>query len=353
MFLPSRLLAASAVALSLALSWGCSNEAPVGNGPDAGSSPVNPGSQCLAPKTECNGVCTDVTADKNHCGTCQTKCTGNGGFPATCYQSSCVSSCPAGTTPCNGTCVDLLNDPNSCGSCGNSCGANGSCINGTCSCGLGADKCNTNSCFDLMTSTRHCGNCATSCNNGATCQQGQCGCPAGSASCNGSCAFISADPNRCGPGCGATQQCADAQACVSGSCVCRSGLTACATGCVDTLSDPNNCGGCAGGAGQVCGVGQMCVNGSCTTGGSNLCTAPLSACGRSCVNLNTSPLHCGDCANQCGRDEVCVKPSNAGKAACRQFNAVADCAQCATDQACCPAATPGMLMCVEGATCPQ
>lgn len=91
--------------------------------------------------------------------------------------------------------------------------------------------------------------------------------------------------------------------CSGGECVpaCEPGWGDCdgayATGCEVELTDPDNCGMC----GEVCAVGTVCsVSMGCVTD----CPGTETICGRSCVDTDTSILHCGGC------DMPCASPAN-------------------------------------------
>src|SRR5262245_55966073 len=58
-----------------------------------------------------------------------------------------------------------------------------------------------------------------------------------------------------------------------------------------------HCGRC----GETCPSGQFCENSICTA----VCTANLTACGASCIDLATDKKHCGDCNTPCSRDREC------------------------------------------------
>jgi hypothetical protein len=69
---------------------------------------------CAPGETCCSGWCTDLTASPD-CGVCGRTCTGG----KTCLNRAC--RCPTGTTECNGVCRDLTSDRNNCGTCGRQC----------------------------------------------------------------------------------------------------------------------------------------------------------------------------------------------------------------------------------------
>ena len=162
---------------------------------------------CVCPPGNlCGGVCSNLTNDHDHCGSCNNACPA----AASCIASNCVR--PANAADCNGVCVDLKNDPQNCNACGSPCGPGYSCSNGSCTCSKSI--------------------------------------------CNGACIDTSSDPNNCGA---CNKFCPPGATCQQSSCVCGQGLELCAGQCTDPSSDPNNCGFC----GKVCGVGQPCVNNVC------------------------------------------------------------------------------------------
>lgn len=68
--------------------------------------------------------------------------------------------------------------------------------------------------------------------------------------------------------------------------------------CVDLQSDPAHCGECA----IACGPSEVCNQGVCQAGG---CGA-LTQCGQACIDTATNSLHCGECDAACGADQQCV-----------------------------------------------
>jgi alpha-tubulin suppressor-like RCC1 family protein len=77
---------------------------------------------------------------------------------------------------------------------------------------------------------------------------------------------------------------------------CRPGRLDCnhesGDGCeVNPKTDPANCGAC----GVQCAASEVCG----PTGCADSCTAPLTKCGQSCVDLSADELHCGGCTNAC------------------------------------------------------
>jgi hypothetical protein len=74
-------------------------------------------------------------------------------------------------------------------------------------------------------------------------------------------------------------------------------------------------------------------------------------CGGQCVNTDTDPRFCGDCATNCDIDQVCVMGN------CRNYFGLAACTSCPCMQctmgSCCPAPGGGSVpVCVEGRNCP-
>ena len=138
--------------------------------------------------------------------------------------------------------------------------------------------------------------------------------------------------------------------CVAGSCTrprCALDQTDCGGQCVDIASSPQHCGGCN----QPCGANAVCSEGRCVAG----CAAGLTLCGQSCVDLARDRDHCGKCNEACGADEVCARVEN--KPTCRGFQ-LAGCNHCPCkgcgERTCCVLANAkGALVavCIEG-RCP-
>lgn len=68
------------------------------------------------------------------------------------------------------------------------------------------------------------------------------------------------------------------------------------TACIDLQTDPTHCGDCA----TSCN-GQVCVAGLCQG-----CQDGEVACGTECVDTQTDSQHCGACDHACGGGETCV-----------------------------------------------
>ncbi len=172
-------------------------------------------------------------------------------------QSSVTPTCPSDLFVCNGVCVDVMADPNHCGSCGAACEAGRVCDLGRCVvfCGGERSACG-GACVNTSTNIRHCGACDHACRNDQRCESGACRCPAGLTDCGGFCSDTRSDTNHCG-GCGVA--CARPRLCSESECVCPVGLSECQGQCIDFTSNTNHCGACA----VRCGPGQECVEGRC------------------------------------------------------------------------------------------
>jgi uncharacterized repeat protein (TIGR01451 family)/MYXO-CTERM domain-containing protein len=227
---------------------------------------------CNAGFADCNHLSADgceydtngFPSDRNHCGTCDTRC----GITEICQAGACVpSTCAAGRADCvtpAGDCeTSVASNPSHCGGCGIVCApphATGSCSAGVCtigSCNAGYSDCNGlagDGCeYDqtgFQQDPRNCGSCGSVCapaNGSGTCAAGLCtitGCAPGYEDCNGvaadGCEYdassFSTDPLNCGS-CSVT--CAPSHAtgiCASGSC----GIGGCDAGYVDIDANPAN-----------------------------------------------------------------------------------------------------------------
>jgi hypothetical protein len=80
-------------------------------------------------KSPGNGCETNLSLDRNHCGTCGNKCPTNVANVG-CSSSTCV--CPGTMAVCAGSCVDRSTNASHCGTCGNACAADESCIDQAC-----------------------------------------------------------------------------------------------------------------------------------------------------------------------------------------------------------------------------
>jgi hypothetical protein len=125
--------------------------------------------------------------------------------------------------------------------------------------------------------------------------------------------------------------------CDDGECVCRFGFSLCTGECVDLQSDPMHCGDCD----EACTVGA-CDEGNCDPDGCQESTD----CGGACVDIEHSPLHCGGCDQACAGDELCIEGECVGyqSSDCRSD---LDCGA----GVCCSVEEQGKL-CVDGDLCP-
>ncbi|MFN8665201.1 MAG: hypothetical protein U0075_25190 [Thermomicrobiales bacterium] len=116
------------------------------------------GATCAPGLEACDGVCSDLTTDMLHCGSCGNACVAG----ETCQAGTCATpdsspddqvlapgdtepetggsepepaspSCPEGQVECSGTCADLTTDSLNCGACGVVCGPDVACVSGACS----------------------------------------------------------------------------------------------------------------------------------------------------------------------------------------------------------------------------
>jgi hypothetical protein len=89
------------------------------------------------PGLACDGGLCIVTADPEHCGTCENDCTRLPNIEPTgiaCELGSCIYTCKSGFPDCDKTgtgCTDRSTDPVNCGQCGHSC-LGGACVASVC-----------------------------------------------------------------------------------------------------------------------------------------------------------------------------------------------------------------------------
>ena len=184
------------------------------------------GGLCVTPHAPCDGLCVDLSTDRDNCGGCGVSCGAN----ALCVASACAP-CPSGETACGTSgatfCANLSSNDENCGACGNACPHGTTCNGGQCVCPL--TTCGSD-CVDTQSDVSHCGSCTNACGTGgsneiAICTKGQCSvaCAAPFADCdgngnNGCESDLQTSPANCGA-CG--------RACVSGAC--SAGLCAATT----------------------------------------------------------------------------------------------------------------------------
>jgi hypothetical protein len=76
---------------------------------------------------------------------------------------------------------------------------------------------------------------------------------------------------------------------------CQANLVNCGAGCVDLATSPLHCGQC----GIGCGAGQVCSAGVCS------CTGVTTLCNGMCMDLASNALNCGTCGVACGVGQTC------------------------------------------------
>lgn len=263
------------------------------------------------PAVYCSARCTDTGSDIQNCGACHVVCP-NG----SCVGGSCLLVSCAGLTG-GGNCELGDGGPDG-GRDGGSDGGPGTCCNGSCF-----------SKSQFQTDADNCGSCGFGCVTGATCKAGACTLPGTTnqglcGPCTGTCTKGSCSTTglHCGA-CPTGEVCIDADPnygglCVGDTCtkkangvICELGTSAapnpgmcCGATCVDYNTDAANCGGC----GAACQVGQLCVQGVCTSEscGPNdffcaLDGGQLGSCcgGAGCVDTTTDLANCGGCGTLC------------------------------------------------------
>ena len=101
-----------------------------------------------------------------------------------------------------------------------------------------------------------------------------------------------------GPVCGCTPRGVETCNGLDDDCdgVADNGISRCGDACVDLQTSPSHCGGC----GIACGGGTTCVRGAC------LCPASQpTACGGRCVDSRSDPSNCGGCDTRCTSAQRC------------------------------------------------
>jgi hypothetical protein len=274
--------------------------------------------------------CETNLAGIENCGRCGKACSSLNG-DAACTGAGCAISCSAGFGDCDedvdtGCETDLTTTVLHCGQCGAACeNEHGSvrCTEGSCAprCGQGFDDCDgdpNNGCeTDLTTSLSDCGGCGVSCEPAhatGVCEEGACTptCEDGFADCNGDaadgCEADLSAPETCGAcdnvcsakggkaTCDASGKCGID--CGAGHADCINGLE---DGCeTDTNASAVHCGTCDTLCPTTVGT-AACYDGTC---GVSSCILPNAECdGKSATlcetNVNTDPLNCGACSNEC------------------------------------------------------
>jgi hypothetical protein len=154
-----------------------------------------------------------------------------------------------------------------------------------------------------LDSARPLDNCA--CPHPDGCHQGDYGCPPGYLTCcvDGGGTSCGLEDECCGAGhhrADGMPNCPPGLVCQNSQCVCPSGLglKLCGGQCVDLNTDPMNCGTCQ----NQCPVLATCVNGKC------ICNDPKnSICNNRCVSLDSDTSNCGKCGVECpGSAASCI-----------------------------------------------
>jgi len=324
-----------------------------------------------------NGCEVNLKTDTSHCGTCPTVCTASNGTPA-CNNGTCGIVCASGYGDCdgnlaNGCETNITNNKNYCGSCTTACNAtNGtaSCTASTChiSCNSGFGDCDglaSNGCeVNYATDPAHCGSCTTACTytnatgvcSAGACQLGSCnanygncdtlsstGCEAPlNTSTNCLSCGVACTNSHGGTSCGTT---GCSPTCDAGYASCDSNLN---NGCEQSISnDVNHCGSCTNvcpayaNAATTC-TNSTCAMGACATNYGDCNTSSTDGCETSLV-ANTS--HCGSCTNACSSNNgtpacsagACSITCNTGYKSCNgdvtdgcEVNLMTDASNCGT-----------------------
>lgn len=265
--------------------------------------PCGPGLEC------CGGLCVNTATSATHCGGCGGNCQGETCCGGRCFATetstthcgACGRACDEGEVCCGDACADLRTDGAHCGTCPNSCGGGDVCCGGEChapassecngclqTCG-GGTVCCQGSCVDTSSNPDFCGGCGRACGEGELCCAGECF-PNDEDHCNG-CEPCEMGELCCAAGCVPN----NAANCNTCNFACTGGTTCCpdvpspANPCVDLSQDPQHCGDCA----TQCGNQQVCSNGQC-------CAEGRTGCPDGCVNLDNDPDNCNACGRVCG-----------------------------------------------------
>lgn len=112
----------------------------------------------------------------------------------------------------------------------------------------------------------------------------------------------------------------------------------CSGECVDVGSSPKHCGGC----GKACLPAEVCSLGKCAAA----CGEGTSACSGACVALDSDPAHCGACDSACAAAQVCSAGACAAGCSTGQTLCAGSCVDTQTSAKHCGACGAG---CVVGA----
>lgn len=299
--LPARFLASTLLALVLAIFMGCSAG---GSGKNKGETGLD-GTSCSTGTISCGETCVAPLSDSRNCGGCGNVCP----LGEQCEAGACASFCPTGTLECGGVCTVAGSDVYNCGTCGTVCPVGQYCDQGACSASCSGTLCTGLSgaaeCAHPTTNNNHCGACGVTCGAGQACQGGVCAtaCPDGRLACGTGCADVRTDPQNCGA-CGVTCElgvscengvCGGNPTCIGDACSCPLSQTECSGSCVDLGTSPLHCGGC----GVACKASQNCSAGTCQ------CPLSTRLCGETCANTSTDSQNCGGCGITCSAGTTC------------------------------------------------
>ena len=271
-------------------------------------------SETLCSTTSGNQCINLNSDDKNHCGTCNYKCSDHAVQNATsdtCSAGKCQYSCIAGYVNVgNGNtadtikCIDPKTNSDYCNatntSKGTKCDSGQVCVDSKCVYNSCTNKSETlcfttngNQCINLSTGVvdnekvNHCGACNYACEDHA---------------------IQNATSNKCVSG-----KCE--YSCVAGYVNVGDGKTADTIKCIDPMTNSDYCNATNTSKGTHCESGQVCVEGkcvynSCTNEGKTLCST---SDGNQCIDLNgDNEKHCGACNYVCASHVV----ANAAFSAC-------------------------------------